>query len=499
MGRRVGALAGLVLAAAVLGATTARADPREVRTLDTACRKGERAACITLGKRLADIYDPLADRRRALALLRPVCDSPATVAEAAETCATVGELMLIERTLDESGTDPAVVTAYLSRACDSGSLEACRTLAGELGSGDLLPPDAPRARDLVGRLCRSGQQDACEALAPGQAPEPELASDTAAVPSGDIDYADLPPSRPEGAPDAEGQVESDGQLTEVDPSDEPRMVGVNRGIPLRPGSANWVAILEHPRQLGTRKLEAWQRVACGGSLIAPGWVLTAAHCLDHKDSGRVTPTSGHAVRLGAHNPFNEQEGISYPIREVIGHNSFTPATYAFDIALIRFDETRPIARGKVFGERPFRPVAVDARPPASRPISGRLNVDVLGWGRTSPDDPRPADGLRRGDVTLMSEASCTNATHFRDIRKGSVLCAAAGSGQHNCKGDSGGPLVLEDAQRRRVLIGVISMADACGDGANPSRFVRLTHRTVWAWLQEKLPKDAWRRMTLVTD
>lgn len=493
-------LLALAFAVGVWGAMPARADPREERALETQCRKGERAACITLGKRLADIYDPGADRPRALALLRPVCDSPATIAEAAETCAIVGELMLIARTLDESGADPATVAAYLSRGCDSGSLDACRTLAGELGAGDLLPADPARARDLLGRLCRSGQQDACAALEPEPADDPvpdAVAPDTAAIPSGDSAYADLPPFKPEGdpaTPTQSGATRAEGPAE----LEEPRL-GVNRGLPLPPGSANWVAILEHPRQLGTRRLSAWRRVACGGSLIAPGWVLTAAHCLDHKDSGRVTPTSGHTIRLGAHNPHNEQEGISYPIREVIGHDSFTTVTYAFDIALIRFDEARPIARGKVFGQRPFRPVAVDARPPAQRRISANLSVNVLGWGRTSPDDPRPADSLRRGDVRLISEASCTNATHFRDIRQGSVLCAAAGSGRHNCQGDSGGPLVLEDAQRRRVLIGVISMADDCGDGAKPSRFVRVTHRSVWAWLQQKLPKDAWRRMTLVKD
>jgi secreted trypsin-like serine protease len=195
---------------------------------------------------------------------------------------------------------------------------------------------------------------------------------------------------------------------------------------------------------------------------------------------------------------NLDEGNTYRILQVIGHRGYNPKTSAWDIALIQFDVARP-KRGKVWGK--IQPVSVDARPAGTRPISADLPVNVLGWGRTSPDNPRPSDALRRGTVSLLSEAACTEATLFKDTtRKDSLLCAAARTGQHNCQGDSGGPLVLEDGRRnRKVLLGVISSADTCGDGKKPSRFIRVTQRAVWAWLQTNLPRDAWRRMTLAVE
>ena len=494
MGLQGGMLAGMMLAAMAMMASPAVADPGIDRALARGCDQGDRAACVSLGLKLAEPSGLREDRNRALALLRPVCDAPASVREGAAVCGIVAHMLLIEQTIGAPGASASLTGAYLTRACDMGSRPSCALLAGELSSGERLPADPARAADLAVRLCRAGEPDWCPTMAPLQPPQPPRPMDAAGE-TGTISYDDLPPLRPEpGSEGGEASTEPpppiNGELIEVDPDGEERMVGVIRGTPVTRGTANWVAALWRPDRIPLAG-----RFLCGGSLIARGWVLTAAHCLE--DSiGRVAVGSGHTIRLGVHNPFNENEGTTHVITGVFQHPSYLgrerSKALAWDIALISYAPT-PQRRGEVTGT--ITPVTLDTVPPTRREIASGTPATVLGWGRTKYGDPRNPAALMQGRVFLQTLASCTTDTKFTDIRRDSVLCAEEGRGQHNCDGDSGGPMVLDGGQGRGpVLIGVISNANACGSGDAPSRFVRVTHPAVRDWLQLRLPPDVWRRI-----
>lgn len=449
-------IGGLIAAGALAAAAQATADAGDERKLRQSCERGERSACITLGTVLAEPYSPSEDRPRAIALLQPACDEPQSFGEMAELCAMVGKMLLVERTLDPERIDPARVDAYLARACDAGSRAICATLAAELESGELIAPDAARARQLRERLCRGGEQESCDALDPASAL-------------------------------AEAPEDDDGRT----------MVRVINGDPVQRTSATWMAVIWRP-EIGAdgNRIPFSGRLACGGSVIAPGWILTAAHCI-RDVAGFVSASSGHKIRLGVYDPFNPDEGSTHDIRQVIRHPSYKEPeeskALAWDIALIRYN-VDAARRGRQRGR--IAPLAVDTVPISQRVIASGTLATVFGWGRTTPGVQTTSRSLREGTVQLKGLQSCTAATSFTDTRRDSVLCARGRRGQHNCQGDSGGPLVLDAVPGRQpVLLGVISGSVSCGQIEQPSRFVRVTHHAVWSWLRQNLPADAWRRVT----
>ncbi|KAM6916083.1 urokinase-type plasminogen activator-like [Xenentodon cancila] len=224
----------------------------------------------------------------------------------------------------------------------------------------------------------------------------------------------------------------------------------------------WIAAIFHKRN----------KFICGGSLISPCWVLTAAHCFN---DGEDTKLRHLSVYLGksAINDTDPEREQRFTVEKLIIHQNYNETNYNNDIALLKIKNTNGACAVKTDSVRTV------CLPPPYTQLPPGVTCSIAGFGKEHFDSWHFSQLLKQAEVTLLSNNECKREVSYENLFTENMFCAASPDWSTDaCKGDSGGPLVCE-AAGRMFLFGVVSWGEGCASENKPGVYTQVTQYNKW--------------------
>jgi secreted trypsin-like serine protease len=194
---------------------------------------------------------------------------------------------------------------------------------------------------------------------------------------------------------------------------------------------------------------------CGGAVVAPSLVVTAAHCVDkllgREDALSIWYGSNNLGRGGQFVPVikiivhPDKRVVKIPLSDGQFHE-----VYDNDVALLRVS-------AKMSASLAIRLLAPGQE---ARLFGDGALVTVAGWGLT--ENGQPASTLRHVGLKTVPRTICNRPESYGGYISNNMTCAGFAEGQKDsCQGDSGGPLMAYDQQGGMLLAGIVSWGEGC--------------------------------------